>query len=130
VRDDAALTGPWSAPAAGLGLIRRVLLYALLYATILLRSKLKMPITERGQQLNVWMIVFTCLTTVTFVGRVFAYRLQKRRLRGDDLLITLSFVRKSVVTLRFHPLIALGESHGHASYYLDNTPSQPGCSFR
>jgi hypothetical protein len=59
-----------------------------------------MPITERGQQLNVWMIVFTCLTTATFVGRAFAFGLQKRKLRGDDFLITISFVRKSVATLR------------------------------
>lgn len=55
-----------------------------------------MAITERGRQLNVWMIIFTILVAVSFVGRYSCYRMINRKIRGDDVLVVISFVCLSV----------------------------------
>lgn len=36
-----------------------------------------------------WMIALTILIATTFVGRFAAYRIQKRKIRGDDYLVSL-----------------------------------------
>ncbi|KAF2180459.1 hypothetical protein K469DRAFT_592708 [Zopfia rhizophila CBS 207.26] len=50
-----------------------------------------MPPTEKGRNLNVWVIIFTILTLSTIVLRFCALRIVRRKLRVDDVLVLIAF---------------------------------------
>ncbi len=49
-------------------------------------------ISERGKALTVWIIVFTVLTFITLLLRLWAARIQKRHVRLDDYFVVGAFV--------------------------------------
>ncbi|KAF1831501.1 hypothetical protein BDW02DRAFT_454480, partial [Decorospora gaudefroyi] len=79
-----------------------------------------MAITDRGRWLNRWMVIFTVLMTASLAGRFWARHVQKRRMRGDDYLVLISFA--SLMALQISTWITLPYSFG--AHYTDLTPEE------
>ncbi|KAF2726515.1 hypothetical protein EJ04DRAFT_398336, partial [Polyplosphaeria fusca] len=82
----------------------------------------------RGKSLNVWMIVFTTITTISLVGRFSAYHMQKRKLLSGISTVKLNLEKASLIAMEITAWITLPVNLG--AHVLELSPEQASFQHR